>query len=73
MGLNILFTAFLQYILPYITGTFLLFTVLEQGEDEKKMVANRKGGKIKVVGARKKEGLRLGRKARQEARRDDCY
>lgn len=48
-------------------------TVLEQGEDEKKMVANRKGGKIKVVGARKKEGLRLGRKARQEARRDDCY
>lgn len=57
----------------YITGTFLLFNVLEQGEDEKKMVANRKGGKIKVVGARKKEGLRLGRKARQEARRDDCY
>lgn len=37
------------------------------------MVANRKGGKIKVVGARKKEGLRLGRKARQEAKRDDCY
>lgn len=36
------------------------------------MVANRKGGKIKVVGARKKECLRLGRKAKQVARRDDC-